>query len=222
SPVRAPVPNRVLPDGCMDILFDQNSRDGAFVVGAMTRSLLVESSERSEIVAVRFRPGGARIFFDCPASELTDENVDLSDLWKDHAEITDLLHSAPDLLSKIRRLEGMLLGRHQGANLDPRLKLAIRLWDQCAGARSVESIASEIGWTRQHLARRFQEAVGVSPKFYSKVLRFQHATALARNGPTPDWSALAADSGYFDQSHLIADFQALAGLSPDRWLAETR
>src|SRR6476619_6514313 len=77
-------PPRVLPDGCIDILVEFESGKGrAYVIGAMTRALVVDSARPDNYVAVRFRPGGAFAFFDVPMHALTDARIELADLWQD-------------------------------------------------------------------------------------------------------------------------------------------
>jgi len=81
-----------------------------------------------------------------------------------------------------------------------------------------------MGVTRQHLSAQFREQVGLSPKLFARIARFRKAITAAsrhRAAPSPaavDWADLAATCGYFDQSHLIRDFQHFAGAAPDTWL----
>ena len=83
--------------------------------------------------------------------------------------------------------------------------------ERSGGRASIDSVASAAGVSRQHLARAFAYHVGVSPKIFARVVRFRRALALAGGR---DWAGLAAELGYFDQSHLIADFREFAGVTP--------
>jgi AraC-like DNA-binding protein len=76
--------------------------------------------------------------------------------------------------------------------------------------------------TRQHLRRRFLDLVGITPKMFARVIRFQHVVVRASRADDVSWSALAADFGYADQSHLIADFRELAGTTPVPFLLSRR
>src|SRR5215475_9845867 len=64
----------------------------------------------------------------------------------------------------------------------------------------------------------FTEEIGLTPKLFSRVKRFQRTIAIVRQATTPDWARLAADCGYFDQSHLIRDFLMFSGFSPSDYL----
>jgi len=189
---------RVLPDGCADFIFDLHSGE-AMAVGTMTRPLVFESREPAEYVGVRFRPGRAAAFLRIPLAELTDARVRLADLWRD----------APEQIT-IPALEDALLQRLV-PDRDPRVDAAV---DRIAGgAARIDDVAREIGISRQHLARQFQHHVGVSPKMFARVMRLRRV--LASLPHDPDWAGVAAQHGYYDQSHLIDDFRELAGDTPN-------
>ncbi|MFV2195193.1 AraC family transcriptional regulator [Nocardiopsis sp. LOL_012] len=86
----------------------------------------------------------------------------------------------------------------------------------------VEALAEREGTTVRSLQRRFADHVGLSPKAVVRRYRFYEVAERARAGPAPDWSALAADLGYSDQSHLIRDFTAVVGAPPARYAARSR
>ncbi|HEX8172545.1 MAG TPA: helix-turn-helix transcriptional regulator [Thermoanaerobaculia bacterium] len=184
-------PQRVLPDGCADIIF---SEDEAFVVGAMTTAIVVPPAPGRRYFGVRFRPGRAAAFLGVPMGELTDARVPLRDLWRD--------------VPRVETLESELL-RRLDPSRDARVDAAIaRL---ARGAR-VEDVARELGITRQHLARQFRHHVGLTPKTFARVMRFRRMTSAIDHDI--DWADLAVRHGYYDQAHLIADFRALAGTTP--------
>ena len=91
-------------------------------------------------------------------------------------------------------------------------------WGRSAEAR-VRDVARRVGLSQRRFIQVFAAEVGMTPKLYSRVQRFQRARALARK-TAPDWAGIAADCGYFDQSHLIRDFLAFSGLSPADYLRQ--
>lgn len=89
------------------------------------------------------------------------------------------------------------------------------------GTTAVGDLATAVGWSRQHLARRFGDEFGLSPKLAARVIRFERATRMLRNTPSfMTITQVAAACGYFDQSHLDRDFIELAGCTPSQLLAE--
>jgi AraC-like DNA-binding protein len=198
----APVTQRVLPDGCADVIFDlTNGR--ALAVGTMTTPLVITAADGPELFGVRFRPGRASAFFGMPLDELTDRTIEIP------------LDAEPFVDGdRIALIEQMLMRRLADADVDARIDGAVARIETSRGLVVIEELARELGITRQHLRRRFLERVGVTPKTFARVVRFQHVVARSARLPNLSWAGLAADFGYSDQSHLIADFRELAGTTP--------
>lgn len=95
---------------------------------------------------------------------------------------------------------------------------ALHLLDTSDGNLRIEALAGAVGVSRQHLAAQFRDRVGLSPKLYARICRFRRATAALKTSAAPDWAQLALDCGYFDQSHLIHDFQSFARRTPERFI----
>lgn len=204
----------VLPDGCIDILFDLSgdSYPNATVIGTMTRPLLFETSGPIHLVAVRFRPGGAIPFLRLSAHEITDSQAELPDMWPADC-LAERVREDADNEARVRRLESALLARLSGcAELDPRVQAAVSCFEQ--SGQSIEEVAAAVNVSRQHLVRLFRRHVGVSPKQFARVSRMQRLRSRLRHLGPPDWSALALDTGYCDQAHMIAECRALAGVTP--------
>ena len=77
------------------------------------------------------------------------------------------------------------------------------------------------GWSRKRIVARFRDEVGVAPKTYARLLRFERATSLAASSARPDWTRIAAECGYYDQSHLINDFRSISGRTPETFFQDT-
>ncbi len=90
------------------------------------------------------------------------------------------------------------------------------------GAISAGVLARALGVSERHLYRCFQDEVGTSPKDISRRLRFLAAVTLADSAPVPDWAGIAAEAGFFDQSHMIRDFKAMCALTPRAVFSERR
>lgn len=216
--------HRVLPDNCVDILW-QDGGQPAFAVGMMSKTVHVTSAGPVSTVAVRFKPGAAAAFLATPLHALTDQRADIDLLWGRSAadRLADALWTRE--LSDRERLaliETQLLERlREAAPLaagGALISRAVGLIDSSAGGVRIDDLAAQLGVSRQHLAAQFRTWVGLSPKLYARICRFRRATAALKASPAPDWAGLALDCGYFDQSHLIHDFQEFAGSAPERFL----
>jgi AraC-like DNA-binding protein len=209
--------HRVLPDGRIDFLFDFRRTPKAVLVGTMTRCLLVGSEPDEDFLGVRFRPGGAAALLGRSMASFTNRQPLLVDLLGRGIEklANAMARSAPE--KRLDVLFDELVERAQRAAAPSAVAsaAAARL-DELHGVISVYDLARGLGVTRQHLTRRFHATVGIGPKTYARVMRFQAARAYALSGQVVDWADIAGCSGYADQSHLIAEFRRFAGLTPRR------
>jgi AraC-like DNA-binding protein len=205
-----PVEHRILPDGAADLLIDLGAAS-AQAIGTMTRPLVLRSTAMPELLGVRFHPGRALPFLGMPLSEVTDDSVPLSRL----TDAADAIANAPTLRHRVTAFESSLLrALHRAQPRDRRVDAAVARIVATGGRVAIDALADDIGISRQHLSRRFLAHVGVTPKTFARVVRFRALLCHAQRAPDRDWAALATEAGYFDQSHLIADFQQFAGTSP--------
>jgi AraC-like DNA-binding protein len=220
---------RVLPDGCLDIVFNFGDlwvrrgpggghahRARSSVVGTMTRPLLAESGRQVDFLGVRFRPGKVRSFMEVSAGEITDGSAELADVWGHRGrELEGRLFETPETPQRLRLLEQELLRRlgNDGQG-DARVDAAVGMALRRRGGVSTRELSAACALTRQHLARKFEDYVGVSPKLFCRVIRFQALLRRMGKQEKLDWAGLAADLGYYDQAHLIADFRQFTGLTP--------
>lgn len=218
--------SRVLPDGCMDIVFDfgaEPSSDTArgAVVGTMTRAEVFHTEGDLDVFGVRFLPGGAPRVLGTPAHELTDGSAELSHWAGSEASfIVERLAHAGGFADRARILWRFLAERASGAV--GRLHV-IRAADVLMHAHqdiSMASLADEIGVSRRTVERAFTEEVGISPKLSARIGRFRRAVNILLDFPDMTLGRAAHASGYFDQSHFNREFRAFAGLSPSEWKVE--
>jgi len=220
--------HRVLPDNCVDILW-QDGGQPAFAVGMMSTAIHVTSAGPVRTVAVRFKPGAAGAFLATPLHALTDQRADIDLLWGRSAadRLADALWSRElGDRERLALIETHLLERLREsapqAGGGALISRAVSLIDTSSGGVRIDDLAAQLGVSRQHLAAQFRTRVGLSPKLYARICRFRRATAALKASPAPDWARLALDCGYFDQSHLIHDFQQFAGSAPERFLTAAR
>ena len=219
--------HRVLPDGCIDVVLTfpeyGDEPESAMVVGTMTRALVLEATATPEtFVGVRFRPAQATAFLGLPASEVTDLRVSLTDVWPDADRVRDALAASPDAIARVRALDRVLAARlGPGAGAGQRdVDEAVRRIIEAGGSLGITRLAPALGVTRQHLARRFSQLVGVSPKTFARVVRLSRVVERVRAVPAGEpvnWSALALELGYYDQSHLVDEFREMTGVTPTAW-----
>jgi AraC-like DNA-binding protein len=221
--------NRVLPDGCSDLIVGVEGSPSATIVGTMRTALVTPLAGSAKLFGVRFHPGAALRIFDTPLTELTDRRIPLESLWGSAAdELSQALAEAPGPAGP-GRAERLLAARLTGAATRPHgdealAERAVTLFRRARGGIGVRQAAAALGVGERRLQRAFDRSVGLSPKVLARVLRFRTAVRGldgAASGPV-SWAGLAVGAGYADQAHFIRDFRTLAGLTPAAYLRERR
>jgi AraC-like DNA-binding protein len=203
------VTSRILPDGCADVIFDVDEGSG-FVVGTMTSPFFVPAAPAPQLFGIRFRPGRALLGIGVPLAAITDTRAPLRDARSIAAGFAERVAAATSFDARIAAVEQMLSRALGRVTPDPVVDAAIVRIRRSA---RIETVAGAIGVSRQHLARRFAAAVGVSPKMFARIARFRRVLHSAPAAHA-DWTDVALSAGYFDQSHFIAEFREFAGMSP--------
>ena len=193
----------------------------AWVAGLQRRPLVIEpcfdaSRVPSHLMAARLRPSGAYAFFGFPMDELSNDVIDLDGLSTPafSSVHTQLLETA----SRIERfaLLETLVRERVGAQfrVRPFIRWASAQIERTHGAVRILDLCRELGVSRKHLNQWFRKQVGLAPKQYAGLARFQRLVGSLTRSPAPDWSELAQTCGFYDQAHLVHDCQAFAGMAP--------
>lgn len=192
------------------------ARPHGHVIGAMSTVRATSPGESLVQVGAYFRAAEARRFTGVPACELTNRIIALEDLWGARASQADAeFGEARGDEERVRRLESALLARMMPARRSALDVPGLAAWALRRQRRlSVEDLAHAAGVSRQHLTRAFRESVGVTPKLYCRLARFQAGLSYSRRAAHVDWAQAAAELGYADQSHMIAEFRQFSGLTP--------
>jgi transcriptional regulator GlxA family with amidase domain len=177
-------------------------------------------AQQGALLGIHFRPGGATPLLGLPASELRDADMPLAALWGGAAwEMQERIVAARTPEARLGLLQAALLARLAAAQQhDPAIAYAVRAFTSPRPV-AVAEVAARTGQSHRHFIHRFREAIGLTPKTYCRVVRFQAALGTIARGERVEWAALAGATGYYDQAHLVHDFRAFAGLAPSGYLA---
>jgi AraC-like DNA-binding protein len=212
---------QVMPVPTLDVVFtlDSSGRALSGVSGARSKAFLLDTSLPFSAIGIHFRPGGGCPFFGVPAGELHNQTVSLDTLWRAFATtVSDQLWEARSAEARFLILERALLARAQGQfDRHPAVARAVALFDRSHGALSVGHVVRRTGVSQRHLVELFWNEVGLSPKRYCRVRRFNDVLTRIEPLTDVDWTEVAHLCGYFDQAHFNHDFRAFAGLSPSEY-----
>jgi len=192
----------------------------AVVAGARTRYAVIDTVDMEELVGVSLEPGGFARLFRERADVLLDATIDLREVWRG-SDLIDRLSEAASPIDKLRALEMLLTQLYDhGKGRSQLLVQSLYLFDRVG--LSVAECARSAGVSERRLSELFRERVGVSPKMWCRIGRFQMALRALHNGADVRWSELALKCGYYDQSHFANDFRAFSGLNPTTYCTGRR
>jgi len=218
-----PIPHRVIPDGCADIIFDLNRRsyrEAGSIVGTMTKPIFAKLKGRVNYMAIRFSPGGFLHFFDSVMHNLTDQIIPLETIsGKNERNLIEQLYPENNIENQIglleKHLENLLITNNRS---DPVAKNAIHNILASKGNITVSELSKLVDISKRQLRRKFERWIGVSPKAFCRIIRFQNTLRMMRHEPKSNWLAIALDGGYYDQSHFIHEFSSYYGMNPSGFL----
>jgi AraC-like DNA-binding protein len=226
---------RILPSGTIELVINLQEDElriyrslpagkvchrfrGVIASGCYGSPFEIDTQEHASVVGVHFEPGGAARLLGLRPGEIADAHVGLEDVWGRRAsELRERLCGEPDERERFRILEQALTARLLPV-LHARRAVSAALSALDQPDVEVGEVATWLGLSRRRFIEIFTEDVGMTPKRYSRVRRFQRALALATRSRAPSWSELALECGYFDQAHLCREFAELAGVSPGELL----
>ena len=226
---------KFLPDGSIDLLIDLteypkklfHDEKGtsyttfrkSWISGMKTNYILIDASV-SNMIGVHFKPGGCYPFVDFPMAELNNLTVALDTIWgSDANSIREAILHETCIEKRFSILENYFLqkGKNKMENRVlvhysvTQLSNSPQMW-------TIKNLSDKTGITQKHLITLFKKYVGLSPKMFSRIYKFQKVIQLIEQQKKIDWSMLAYECGYFNQAHFIKEFQSFSGINPAAYL----
>ncbi len=212
---------RILPDGCVDIIISaydtQNMKASVpYIVGTTTAYIEIPFSGMHKMIGIRFKPGGITAFTRVPIDEFTDSNVDIFSIKtffdnRFHEE----LQAIDTTQQQLQYINDYLLEKRTVLYLtDQQVIPAVHLITQTCGKMPVKQLLEQVCLCQRHFERRFKASIGISPKAFSRIVRFNHTRHQLRLQTYQSLLDTAIDCGYYDHAHLIREFKMLSGNSP--------
>jgi AraC-like DNA-binding protein len=228
--------DRFLPDGNVNVVFDL-TEEPKFIYdndtlkeiqackrvwfsGIRTNYITIPSGRDSEMFILNFHKGKAYPFVEMPLHALTNYVVDAElVLTNGILEMRESLLAIASIAGKFAYAERHLLAQFGGKLAEnPFVDYAVGAILHSPSQLSMEAIAQKVGYSQKHLIQLFKHSVGLTPKAFMKVIRFQKAVMELEQKRNIDWIGLAHECGYFDQAHFIHDFKAFSGFTPAQYM----
>ena len=229
--------DRTLPTGCMSLIFRLEGPEirvfddaedavgkamGYSVIGGSRAKYMVRQSTRESCsIGVHFRPGVCEAIFAVPGDELAGRRTRLEDLWNSKADkVRERLSGERNPEQALLHIEQVLLRECDDKQIHPAVRMALDVYRKSPESICHRQVAGKSGYSQRRFIELFKNAVGLTPKRYERVVRFQRAIKLANQQPHQAWTDLALAAGYYDQAHLNRDFREIAGISPSEYAPE--
>jgi len=225
SIIMDPVPQTIMPDGCVDIIFDFINNDGSGrlqsglpeLVGTMTSVLKINYKIGPvQMLGIRFRPAGITAFIKMPVYEITNRTITLS--LANTIFNREFFESLPDMQTmqqRLKHIDNYLLGKmNKVFKPERQIQYAVELIRENNGLIPVRKIAEEVCLSERHFERKFKASIGISPKLFNNIMRFQFARHYLKKHKDESIYTVAISCGYHDHSHMNKEFQRLGSISP--------
>ncbi|MFC5405368.1 DUF6597 domain-containing transcriptional factor [Cohnella soli] len=219
-----------LPDGSVDLVIElgQNrthisdrSREkkrleASVISGPQSEYFITDSGNERSMIGVHFKRGKVASFLGLPSIELQNTHASLTDLWGSLAtDLRDELLYTVSSAERFRILEKYLLMKCSSSQpANAAVQFALASLEQPDQFHSIADIVDQVNMSAKTFIHLFKMEVGMTPKKYGRIVRFQSAVRWIRQPDPIDWADLAVKCNYYDQPHFIKEFQAFSGLSP--------
>lgn len=211
------VSQRILPDGCVDIIFSFGAQTlFPFIVGTMTSFFDVIYKKDVKLFGIRFRPGGITVLTRVPISEFTNMRFDIrlvETILDKH--LFEEMENSLTIEDTLSCLDSYFLQKLPLLFVpDKQIGLAVNLIEQAKGNIPISLLAQQACLSPRQFERRFKVAIGISPKEFGRITKFKNLSRFMKEQPRQSLFETAVDCGYYDHAHLIREFKRLSGYTP--------
>ncbi|MGD9589270.1 MAG: helix-turn-helix domain-containing protein [Pyrinomonadaceae bacterium] len=227
--------DRFLPNGDTEILidfhdtpqfiYDNNTLKEiqachhVWASGLRTEPITIPSGNGAAMMVIAFKKGMAAPFFPFPMEEIADCVVDADLIWgSDFGDLRERLLNEKDIGERFEIVEGYLLSKFAPVlNVNPCIAFAVEEMTQRPDRISIGRMNDKIGYSQKHFAEMFRKHIGITPKSYLKIMRFQKAIRTINAAASIEWDMIAQECGFYDQAHFINDFKHFSGFTPEQY-----
>jgi len=226
-------PETILPDGCPELIFSLAHRfrriDGvktelqpaSLFAGQISRRITIRPTGKVKLFGVRFKPMGAFALCGYSLHELTDRMFDIDSIFgREGSLLEEAINIAPNLETRIGLFERFALSTKRNGSDQTSTSTAIDLITESRGNVQISTLTTYLNRSERSLERSFRERVGLPPKLFARIVRFQNLVRTIETSSDPRMLDTALSFGYFDQSHMIRDFREFSSKSPLEYFNE--
>lgn len=231
--------DRFLPDGNTELIFNLTEKPQfiyhnetlqeiqtchqAWVSGVRTRPITIPSGKGSKMLIVAFKKGKAHPFYPLPMNELTDFVAEADLVFgRSVLNLREQLLASSSIDRMFLLVERFLLRQAGNAlaseNTCRCVEYAVSSITSRPNRLGLRQLSDQIGYSQKHFISLFKQRVGLAPKQYLKIMRFQKAVLEIEKDTSMNWSQIALHNGFYDQAHFIHEFRAFSGFTPGEYV----
>ncbi len=222
------LPTKIVPSTRVDLLFyyhepfvhhDKAAKEIIplnVLHGQMTKPMRVSATGKTGIIIFSFYPWGLSPFINIPLNEFTDKSIDMNLVFDSRSmnELHSKILESKCNYERVNIIQNFLANSLKEKSKDDFIIELAKHINHQNGKIRLSAIAKNNNISRRNLQRRFSKAIGLSPKKFADIIRFQKALHLKKSGY--NWSDIAEQCGYYDQPHFIKEIKSFTGLSPEK------
>lgn len=232
--------DRLLPNGETEILidfhdtpqyiYDNNTLkeiqacNHVWAAGVRTEPITIPAGSMASMMVISFKKGMSYPFYPFPVNEVTDHVLDSDLIWGyEFALVREQMLETGDIDRRFALMEKFLLDKFASRLVvDECVSFAVGEMSRNPDRLNIARMNAKIGYSQKHFISMFKRRVGLTPKTYLKIMRFQKAISTIESAPerSIDWAAMSYDCGFYDQSHFINDFRVFSGFTPEEYLTK--
>lgn len=227
--------DRFLPNGDTEILIDFHDTpqyiydnqtlkeiqacNHVWASGLRTEPITIPSGTDAAMMVISFKKGMAAPFFPFPMDEIADSVVDADLVWNsDFGFLRERLLETKDIGRRFTIVEEFLCAKFLSQlNVNPCIEFALNEMRARPDEINIGQMNQKIGYSQKHFTEMFRKQVGVTPKSFLKIMRFQKAVVEIGKSGSPDWGRISQNCGFYDQSHFINSFKIFSGFTPEQY-----
>lgn len=227
--------HRIIPNGLIELIFyfedkplsgdkEISINENTLLTGQLSKYYDLTISGNLNLFSILFKPHGISAFLNIPLIELQNQNIPLKYLLKGVDDLECKLYEADSFGKRVEIAESYLLKLKRNNKNEynfQRINESVYLINNSRGMIDIDTLASKACYSRRQFERVFSDFVGISPKQFLKIVRFQNAIHVKSNNFCKNLTELTYRTGYYDQSHMINDFKHFSGLTPKQYFGDS-
>lgn len=208
----------VIPDGCIDILIDCNLEfPSGKVCGSVLKSKEIILQPEVDYFGVRFMPGDTNLTENYTMKEIVNSELPFEDVFWSNSNLLEQIISTNSFTDRVALFNSFLDKRNLKESLEI-LQHSLRLIYLSKGNITTDQVAREIGYSTRYLRKLFESNMGISPKLFCQIVRFQKSLELLMDEGTDSLWSVIVENGYYDQAHIIREFKNFGYITPGQFL----